>query len=110
MDQPPLPEIEPYVNRNLFSDHFLKDLLPQDESWQVDEDKLRLTMQAITHLYAGREDEWSQSNEAQLEDGLIRPALQALGHRFEVQPSLPTTEGVRRPDYAFFASDWSKWL
>ena len=33
MDQPPLPDIDPYVNRNLFSDHFLRELLPQDESW-----------------------------------------------------------------------------
>ena len=90
MDQPPLPEIEPYINRNLFSRHFLNELLPQNESWQVDEDKLKLAMQATTHLYAGREQEWSQSNEAQLEDRLIRPALQALGHHFEVQPSLPT--------------------
>jgi len=105
MDQPPLPEIEPYINRNLFSDHFLKELLPQDESWKVDEDKLKLAMQAATNLYAGREEEWAQSNEPQLENRLVRPMLQALDHKFEVQPSLPTPEAVRRPDYAFFATD-----
>jgi len=105
MDQPPLPEIDPYVNRNLFSDHFLKDLLPQDESWQVDEDKLKLAMQGATNLYAGREEEWSQSNEAQLERKLVRPMLGNLGHCFEVQTSLPTVEGRRWPDYTFFATD-----
>jgi len=105
MDQPPLPDIDPYVNRNLFSDHFLKELLPQDESWQVDEGRLKLAMQAVTNLYAGREEEWAGSNEPQLENRLVRPMLQALGHKFEVQPSLPTAETVRRPDYAFFGTD-----
>jgi len=105
MDQPPLPDIEPYVNRNLFSDHFLRELLPQDESWQVDEDGLKLAMQSATNLYAGRDEEWAHSNEPQLENRLVRPVLQALGHKFEVQPSLPTPETVRRPDYAFFGTD-----
>jgi len=105
MDQPPLPQIDPYVNRNLFSQHFLKELLPQDESWQVDEDRLKLAMQGATNLYAGREEEWAGRNEPQLEDKLVRPMLQALGHKFEVQPSLPTPETVRRPDYAFFGTE-----
>ena len=105
MHQPPLPEIKPYINRNLFSDHYLKEVLPGHEAWEVTEDSLKLAMQAVTNLYAGREEEWSQSNEAQLEDRLLRPALQALGHRFEVQPSLPTADTVSRPDYAFFESD-----
>jgi len=50
MDQPPLPDIDPYVNRNLFSDHFLEELLPQDESWQADEDRLKLAMQGARLL------------------------------------------------------------
>lgn len=105
MDQPSLPDIDPYVNRNLFSDHFLKELLPQGESWHVDEDKLRLAMQAAANLCAGREEEWARSNESQLEDKLVRPMLGKLEHRFEVQTSLPTVEGRRWPDYAFFATD-----
>ena len=105
MDQPPLPEMKPYVNRNLFSEHFLDELLPQDESWQVDQDTLNLALQAVSNLHAGREEEWAGSVEAQLERKLVRPVLEALGHRFEVQPSLPTPEAVHRPDYAFFVND-----
>ncbi len=104
MDQELLPEIEPYVNRNLFSDHFLRELLPDDESWAVDEDKVRLAMQAALNLYAPRKEELPHLNEAQLEQELVRPMLESLGHVFQVQPSLPTSEGVRRPDYAFFAT------
>lgn len=104
MDQPQLPEMKPYVNRNLFSDHFLRELLPDDESWVVDEDKLRLATQATLNLYAPRADELPHLNEAQLEQEFVRPLLESLGHVFQVQPSLPTPEGVRRPDYAFFAT------
>jgi len=104
MDQPLLSEIEPYVNRNLFSDHFLRELLPDNESWAVDEDKVRLAMQATLNLYAPRKEELPDLNEAQLEQEFVRPLLESLGHVFQVQPSLPTSEGVRRPDYAFFAT------
>lgn len=104
MEQPVLPEIKPYVNRNLFSDHFLRELLPEDESWAVDDDKVRLAMQATLNLYAPRKEEFPDLNEAQLEQEFVRPMLESLGHVFQVQPSLPTSEGVRRPDYAFFAT------
>jgi len=108
MDQRLLPEIKPYVNRGLFSDHFLDELLPQADSWQVDEDEVRLAWQAALNLYGPRQDELPQRNEAQLEREFVRPLLEALGHHFEVQPPLPTSGGVRRPDYAFFASDQDK--
>lgn len=104
MDQALLSEIEPYINRNLFSDHFLRELLPDDESWAVDDDKVRLAMQATLNLYAPRKEELPHLNEAQLEQEFVRPTLESLGHVFQVQPSLPTSEGVRRPDYAFFAT------
>jgi hypothetical protein len=105
MDQPSLPQITPYANRYLFSDHYLKEVLPGHESWDVPQDELKLAMLAISNLYEGREEEWSSSVEAQLERKLVRPVLEALDQKFEVQPSLPTPEGVRRPDYAFFVND-----
>ncbi len=108
MDQRLLPQIKPYVNRGLFSDHFLDELLPDADSWQVDEDEVRLAWQAALNLYGPRKDELPQRNEAQLEREFVRPLLEALGHHFEVQPSLPTSDGVRRPDYAFFATEEDK--
>ena len=41
-------------------------------------------------------------NESQTETGLIQPVLQALGHDFEVQASLQTPEGTKKPDYVFY--------
>jgi len=105
MEQQLLPEIELYQNRNLFADHYLENLLPKDESWQVDEDKLRLAMMAIQNTYQAQAEDLPSMKEAQLERHFIRPVLEALGHVFEVQPSLPTAQGTRYPDYAFFAGD-----
>jgi hypothetical protein len=105
MEQPSLPQITPYVNRYLFSDHYLEEVLRGHESWEVAEDELKLAMQEAKNLYVGREQEWSRSNEAQLEQKLVRPMLKKLDHCFEVQPSLPTPDSVSRPDYAFFETD-----
>jgi type I restriction-modification system DNA methylase subunit len=46
------------------------------------------------------------SNEAQTEDGFIKPVLHLLGHHtFEVQPSLDAPSNAKRPDYVFYVSE-----
>jgi hypothetical protein len=32
----------------------------------------------------------------------VRPVLEALGHTFEVQPSLKTPDGTKTPDYLLY--------
>ena len=44
------------------------------------------------------------SNEPQTERRFIQPLLEQLGHIFDVQLALQTSQGTKRPDYAFFAS------
>lgn len=56
-------------------------------------------MEEITSLL----DSYAPSeNEAQVEEGLVRPLLRLLGHTFEVQPALATPEGTKRPDYVLY--------
>jgi type I restriction-modification system DNA methylase subunit len=56
-------------------------------------------MREISAVFA----EYVQSpNEAQTEDGLIKPILKALGHTFEIQVALHTPYGVKKPDYLFY--------
>lgn len=78
------PAERPHRNHGLFSDHFLNVTLPGRQDWRA---------------LAG---EASSQNEAQTEEGLVRPMLRALGHDFEVQPALVTPEGTKRPDYVFY--------
>jgi len=40
--------------------------------------------------------------EAQTEYELVRPILAALGHTFEVQASLATSQGTKKPDYILY--------
>jgi hypothetical protein len=52
---------------------------------------------------AGLLDSYTPSeNEAQVEEDLVRPILRLLGHTFEVQPTLATPEGNKRPDYVLY--------
>src|SRR5713226_10669390 len=45
------------------------------------------------------------TNEAQTEDDWIKPVLLSLEHIFEVQASLKTGEGAKRPDYFFYREE-----
>ena len=72
-----------HQNHGLFSDHYLNETLPARLDWQhlaQGSDALHaLTqIQAIVAAYT------PSNNEAQTEDGLIKPVLRALGHIFEV--------------------------
>ena len=42
------------------------------------------------------------SNEKQTERNLVVPVLELLGHTFEVQASLKTSDGTKTPDYVFY--------
>lgn len=86
-------------NRQLFSDYYLNVLLPQRPDWQLLAGDATPVMHQIAAIFAHYTP---TSNEAQTEDGLIKPVFQALGHTFEVQAALTTPDGTRRPDYIFY--------
>jgi len=97
-----------YDNRGLFADHFLRDpqRLRAMEEWEqaagVEE-----TRQKIAHLWQKRASRFNGlTNEAQTENGFIRPVLNILWGEncFQVQVAIPNVEGRRQPDYAFFGT------
>jgi hypothetical protein len=96
--QPPLLS-QPHRNQHLFSDYYLNSILPAREDWQmlgsVAEPVMR-ELAGIFHAFTPTE------NEAQTEEGLVRPVLKALGHTYEVQAALETPAGAKRPDYIFY--------
>ncbi|HEX5416798.1 MAG TPA: N-6 DNA methylase, partial [Chloroflexota bacterium] len=88
-------------NQRLFSDHYLDATLPGLAAWH------ELTDEAapITRQIAGILDAYKPSaNEQQTERDLVRPILAALGHTFEVQATLATPHGAKRPDYILYPS------
>ncbi|MBI2861263.1 MAG: N-6 DNA methylase [Chloroflexi bacterium] len=94
-----------YNNRSLFSDYYLEELVREDSHWQALRTSAGEYRQRIANVLEkaipGIDDD---TPEAEVERRLIRPVLDTLGHIYYVQPAVPSPEGVRRPDYAFFPS------
>ena len=94
-----------YNNRSLFSDYYLEDLVAEDPHWRSFKNKAWEFRQRIANIL----DKATlgingDTPEGEVERRLIRPILDTLGHIYFVQPAVPSPEGVRRPDYAFFPS------
>ena len=91
-------------NQSLFSDYYLDSLIVEQSQWghtpEIESDYA-----AIKELFNTFTLNAENRNEAQTEHEFIQPLLQRLGHVFEVQPTLQTPQGTKRPDYAFFASE-----
>ncbi|RRR69980.1 MAG: hypothetical protein EI684_14215 [Candidatus Viridilinea halotolerans] len=86
-------------NQQLFSDYYLNYILPRSGDWRALTDRAALLLQEVQTIWAAFVP---SANEAQTEDGLIKPVLQALGHTFEVQAALRTPDGTKKPDYVFY--------
>ena len=94
----------PYHNQQLFSDHYLHTILPQRQDWQSLIVEAQPVMQEIVAIFKKYKP---SGKEAQAEYRLVRPVLEALGHTFEVQPSLITPDGTKTPDYVFYRNEAS---
>jgi type I restriction-modification system DNA methylase subunit len=90
------------TNRDLFSNHYLDEHLPEMDHWQsIDSTTLRDAYDAINELWECERDFVTDYNESQLEEAFIRPMLQLLNIPFASGESV---QG-QRPDYGFFQSD-----
>ncbi len=90
-------------NRSLFSNYYLDSLIVEQSQW-LDTPDIESDYVAIKEVFDAVAPNAEHLNEAQTEHEFIQPLLEQLGHVFEVQPSLQTSQGTKRPDYAFFAS------
>ena len=90
-------------NQSLFSNYYLDALIVEQPQW-ADTPDIESDYAAIKARFDAIAPNAAHLNEAQTEHEFIQPLLEQLGHVFEVQPSLQTSQGTRVPDYAFFAS------
>jgi hypothetical protein len=99
-----LPLTQYHYNRQLFADYYLNTVLPQRPDWKLlaTESSVQSVLATITNLWQQYEP---TTSEAQLEHDFVRPVLEALGHTFEVQPSLKTPDGTKRPDYVLYRDE-----
>ena len=90
-------------NQSHFSNYYLDSLIIEQPQW-VDTPNIESDYAAIKELFDAVAPNAAHRNEAQTEHEFIQPLLEQLGHVFEVQPTLQTSQGTKRPDYAFFPS------
>ncbi len=99
---------DPFWNRGLFADHFLKDRIGELDQWKSSE-RLAEAFAAIDRLYREKASRFrNTTNESQTERDFVRPVLDILwkenepGDCYEVQVNIPNVDARRQPDYAFF--------
>ncbi len=99
----------PFVNRGLFSDHFLKSRLPEAEEWQLG-NELSSFKKKLQAKYEATKDILPYANEAQTEKEFIQPVLDLLDYTDSYIVQTPTKVGeyLNRPDYALFANQTTK--
>ena len=90
-------------NQSLFSDYYLDSLIVEQPQWR-NTPEIESDYAAIKARFDAVAPNAEHLNEPQTERELIQPLLEQLGHVFEVQPTLQSSQGTKRPDYAFFAS------
>ena len=90
-------------NQSLFSNYYLDSLIVGQPQW-AQTPNIESHYAAIKERFDAIAPNAERFNEARTEHEFIRPVLNQLGHVFEVQPALQTSQGTKRPDYAFFAS------
>ena len=90
-------------NQSFFSNYYLDSLIVEQPQW-ADTPNIESDYAAIRDLFDTVAPNAEHLNEAQTEREFIQPLLEQLEHVFEVQPTLQTSQGTKRPDYAFFAS------
>ncbi len=90
-------------NQSLFSNYYLDSLIVGQSQW-TNTPNIESDYAAIKSRFDAVAPNAQHLNEAQTEHEFIQPLLEQLGHVFEVQPSLQTSQGTRMPDYAFFPS------
>lgn len=90
-------------NQSLFSNYYLDSLIAEQPQW-ADTPNIESDYVAIKSRFDAVAPNAEGFNEAQTEHEVIQPLLEQLGHTFEVQPTLHTSQGAKVPDYAFFAS------
>ena len=90
------------MSNTLFSQSFLEAGLRETAEYrQVSPQQLSYFGQDLRAPYNAFVRAYQRSNEAQIEDALIRPALNALGWTYLPQQSIPVSG--RTPDYMLFA-------
>lgn len=95
-----------FNNQNLFSTHYLEELVKERPEWDISKEKLKEVQKNLREKLERRKRQFDGYTEGNLETEWIRPVLKELGHSFGTQQ---TDRSGQQPDYAFFEGDRVKY-
>ena len=92
-----------FQNHGLFSDHFLKERLPEWKEWQTGKELADFRAKLLA-LYELKKSILTNMNEAQTEKEFIQPVLDLLSYAnsYIVQTDTKSGVQVNHPDYALY--------
>jgi len=93
------PQLE-FVNRGLFSDHFIQERLPAWKEWEVDAE-LTPFHTGLKDLFEAKKPFLVDMDEAQTEDEFVKLVLDLLGYKdsYIVQASTKLGKQTSQPNY-----------
>lgn len=92
------------INRELFSNYYLENLLPESNTWRsVDEDEIKRVYDNIKDIYEDHKTHLETYQEDFLEDKFIRPIFKELGLEYGTREAVKKRQ--RFPDYGIFSSE-----
>ena len=94
--------LTPHRNRTLCSNHYLDNLLPQENEWKVEVDHV---FKNVKKLWNSERSELPAINESQLRRHFLDKIFEILGFTSDVEPPVIGEGWAKRPDYAFFRNN-----
>lgn len=89
-----------HLNKGLFSNYYLQELLPREEGFKIPLSELGRSLEEIKRLLDKKY--LSSLNEPQLRKHFLDKVFEILGWTIDVEPPTPSGEWSRHPDYALF--------
>ncbi|MFZ3089564.1 MAG: N-6 DNA methylase [Nitrospirota bacterium] len=94
--------IKRHKNRALFSNHYLDNLLPGENEWEINVEPV---FEKIKSLWSLKQPELPSLNESQLRKHFLDKVFETLGFTVDVEPPALGEEWAKKPDYALFRDD-----
>ena len=92
--------MKPHLNRGLFSNYYLQELLPKEEEFKIPLSELERSLEEIKRILDKKY--LSSLNEPQLRKHFLDKVFEILGWTIDVEPPTPSGEWSKHPDYALF--------
>ena len=92
--------MKPHLNKGLFSNYYLDELLPKEEEFNIPQSHVETAFEKIKSTWD--KTYLSSLSEPQLRKHFLDKVFEILGWTIDVEPPTPSGEWSKRPDYALF--------